>query len=396
MALSDLSVYVHLPICPSRCDYCDFYSETVTPDAAPRLQSGLVDRLLAEATAWFQGPAPEGLDLGDARVATIYIGGGSPTFLGADQLERLLSGLRRRLPIGPEVEWTLESHPQELSPEILHLAHSAGVNRLSLGIQSFHAEGLRLIGRRHPGSVSLKDLTFLLAGRQSSLSVDVIGEMPGQTPERLAGDLESALELGAEHVSVYPLSWPGDSPRGPDPRGRLGYPDFDAWEVAEGVLLPEGFHRYEVSSFARPGAECRHSLAYWRLDPYLGIGPGGVGTIPLEAHQRRSDRWTLRTTGISPISAYLAAPNLPAVSVEAQSKRVAFFERLMMGFRLTEGLDPGGLREEFGEELVELLQDSLSDYVDSHIDADDRRLRCTSVGRRNLDAMLRDLTKIMD
>jgi oxygen-independent coproporphyrinogen-3 oxidase len=351
---------------------------------------------LSEARAWLEGPPLEDIDLRGAKVATVYIGGGSPTFLGPQELERLLVGLRHTLPTTPDVEWTLESHPQELSPEIVQVAKGAGVSRLSIGVQSFDAQGLEVIGRRHPAAGSFAELKRLVSGWHGGLSVDFIGERPGQTAGGLAEDLRLSLQLGADHVSVYPLSWPSEPRRCADPRDRLGYPDFDAWEIAEGILPAEGFRRYEVSNFAKPGSECRHSLAYWRLQPYLGIGPGAVGTLPLPDRSRRSHRWTIRCAGITPLSAYLASPERPAVAVERQSKRVAFFERIMMGLRLSDGLELVPLRAEFGDELPALLEEATAEHRGSHLEANEERLWCTPAGRRNLDAILRDLTEIMD
>jgi oxygen-independent coproporphyrinogen III oxidase len=402
LAGSDLSVYLHLPVCPSRCDYCDFYSERLTPEERDATGAALVDRILADTEAWLESPYLE--HLGGVQVKTVYLGGGSPTYLRAETLGRLLSGLERRLPCVPGAEWSVESHPADLTPEIVEMLEGSAVNRLSLGVQSFDGETLSLIGRRDPEASDPAVLGRVLRCWSGTISVDLIGERPGQSAGGLREDLETAVGLGARHLSVYPLSWPPSSPSsGPDPRERLGYPDFDAWEVTERTLGDAGFLRYEVSNFAQPGFECRHSIAYWRMAPYLGIGPGAVGTLPYPPETRGDERWTLRTTGLQPIAAFLGATVAPAVHLETQTKKEALFERHMMGLRLAEGLSLGEIGREFGEDAVErvlavagpsLDRGLLELLVDSA--GSDRRLRCLPEGRLRLDEVLRELINIIE
>lgn len=402
MAVSDLSVYVHLPVCPSRCDYCDFYSETVTPGERETAVTLLVDRILSDTEAWMEAGYLKGL--GDLRISTVYLGGGSPTYSGAPALRRLIDGLALRLPTLPDAEWSVESHPLELTEEIVEALSASSATRLSLGVQSFDAETLRLIGRRDTGASDPHRLGRTLRGWSGTLSVDLIGERPEQTVAGLRDDLKIALDLGARHLSVYPLCWPLSwPPSGPDPREELGYPDFDAWEVAEKVLGDSGFVRYEVSNFARPGFECRHSIAYWRMAPHIGIGPGAVGTLPCSSERRTEEAWTFRTTGIQPIAAFLGATETPAIRLETQSKREALFERLMMGLRLSEGLSLGAIGREFGEDalagILTTVRPSLHEGLLEEIDGsggNDRRLRCLPEGRLRLDEILRALITIME
>lgn len=402
MAGSDLSVYVHLPLCPSRCHYCDFYSETVACQELKSTGARLVDRILADTEAWLESPYLD--HPGGYRVTTVYLGGGSPTYFGAETLGGLLTGLERRLPTVPETEWSVESHPVDLTPEVVEVLEGSEVNRLSLGVQSFEPETLRLIGRRDPEASEPDALGRTLRGWSGTISVDLIGERPGQSAAGLRRDITAAVSLGARHVSVYPLSWPDESPGGkPDPRERLGYPEFDAWEVAEKTLGDAGFLRYEVSNFARSGFECRHSLAYWRMAPYVGIGPGAVGTLPYPAESRGEERWTLRASGIQPVAAYLRATETPAITLETQSKKKALFERLMMGLRLTEGLSLEAIGREFGKDALGRVATSIRPYLDEGLleevalfGGSDHRLRCLPAGRLRLDEVLRGIINLMD
>ncbi len=403
MAGSDLSVYVHLPLCPARCDYCDFYSETVASTELKATGARLVDRILADTEGWLESPYLD--HPGGYRIDTVYLGGGSPTYLGAETLGRLLTGLGRRLPTVPGVEWSVESHPADLTPEVIEVLEGSEVKRLSLGVQSFDAKTLRLIGRRDPEASDPKALGRTLRGWSGTISVDLIGERPGQSAAGLRRDLETALSLGARHVSVYPLSWPGGKP---DPRERLGYPQFDAWEVAEKTLADAGFLRYEISNYARPGFECRHSLAYWRMAPYVGIGPGAVGTLPYPEATRNEERWTLRASGIQPIAAFLRATETPAISLETQTKGEALFERLMMGLRVTEGLSLKAIGREFGEDAAGRVVACVRPYLDDGVleevklsevelsGGTDHRLRCFPGGRLRLDEVLRGVINLMD
>lgn len=402
MAVSELSLYVHLPICPSRCDYCDFYSEAIGPGERETTGALLVGRILADTEAWLESPFLE--HLGEIGITTVYLGGGSPTYLGPDTLGRLLDGLARRLPTAPGAEWSVESHPIDLSREIVAVLEGSPVTRLSLGVQSFDTQTLLLIGRRDPEASDPESLARVLTGWSGTLSVDLIGERPGQSAPGLRRDLETALGLGARHLSVYPLSWPGRGIGGrPDPRDRLGYPDFDAWEIAEDTLGAAGFQRYEVSNFAEPGFECRHSVAYWRMAPYLGVGPGAVGTIPYPPGTRREERWTLRSTGIQPIAAFLNSAETPGIRIETQNKRESLFERFMMGLRLTEGVSLGALGREFGASALEGVKRALGPFLDMGLLEElevtgegDRRLRCVPEGRLRLDEILRELTNIIE
>ncbi len=390
MDVSELSVYVHVPLCPARCNYCDFYSETVTPARRGPLSDALLDAILAESAAWFDSE----------RVSTVYIGGGSPTYIGPERLQRLLDGLAHRLVTSATLEWSVECHPAELTPEIVCVLEESEANRLSIGVQSFEAETLELIGRRDAAASDPERISAALSGWSGELSVDLIGERPGQSAAGFRHDLETAIALGARHVSVYPLSWPdGDS----DPRERLGYPEFDAWAVAEEVLGDAGLARYEVSNFARPGFECRHSLAYWRMAPYVGIGPGAVGTLPVPAENRRPEAWTVRTTGLEPAAAFINADKRPAVTRELQTKSEALFEKLMMGLRLSEGISLDAIGEEFGDGARSSILTAIRPYREDGLLEDtreavagDRRIRCLPDGRLRLDEILRGFMDIIE
>ncbi len=395
-----MSLYVHIPVCPQRCDYCDFYSETGTPPPTVRR---LIETICDEIETWFKA-------LGTTEVATVYIGGGSPTSIGAEPLALLLQGIERILPpTGSVREWTVESHPGDLEDDILSVLLSSEVSRLSLGVQSFH-EGLRrLIGRRGAPAALQTGLDAVRQRWSRALSIDLIGEIPSERAEEFGEDLARAVATGADHISIYPLGWPGtaerrwNTPERPDPRTLADEAQFDCWRMAEAFLEGEGYLRYEVSSFARKGRECRHSLVYWHMHPYLGVGPGAVGTLPFVASRRTEESWSMRTEVPASVAGYLGMdPSLAIRSRgEGVSKGEALFERLMMGLRLLEGVSINAVALEFGKgaagRILELIREPMGrGHIERFETGRDDRIRYTPSGINYLDTTLRDLLEIKD
>ncbi len=279
-------VYVHVPFCRAKCDYCDFVSAAAgdQPDAA------LLDRYLAGLAAEWER---ERAALGGRRLLTLYLGGGTPSLLGPERLEHVLALFRPSLTAGAEV--TVETNPEDVDAAFVAWARRARV-RVSLGVQSFVAEQRAALGRR-ANSDPAEAIARLRHGTVANLSVDLIFAIPGQTAADLTADSEALLRLRPEHISWYEL---GVAPGTPLAR-RLGVGAASAAPTA-GLLRDDdsraamyrrivrtlsraGYSWYEVSNFALPGRRARHNLAYWRARPYLGLGPGAVSTVGTE-------RWT--------------------------------------------------------------------------------------------------------
>jgi len=317
------SLYVHVPFCRHKCHYCDFYSIV---DSADR-QDAFVDRLTAELAAL----AP----LADT-LRTVFVGGGTPTLLGPHLWERILDCLHHHYRL-TDAEFTVECNPETSSAALFGVLAGGGVNRISIGAQSFDRRLLAVLERRHePASVG-RTVDLARAAGIDRLSVDMIYAIPGQSPADWARDLRAALGLGLEHLSAYTLTYePNTAMTRRLELGQFEPADEDTelamMRMAEHAAEACGLTRYEVSNFARPGRACRHNLAYWRQEPWLAAGPSASGHL---------GGWRWKNT--PRLGEYLdsarAGPLPPVVDVEPPDPRRALAERIMTGLRLDEGLD---------------------------------------------------------
>ncbi|HPA18870.1 MAG TPA: radical SAM family heme chaperone HemW [Verrucomicrobiae bacterium] len=321
-------LYIHVPFCPRVCPYCAFY---VVP--ADRRKSGpLVEALLAELR--FRERASE------IRPRTIYLGGGTPSALSTGDLARLIGGLGDRA--GGAVEFTIEVNPTTLSPEKAGLLRSLGVNRASLGAQSFDVGALATLGRQHGPERIRRTFEILRGAGFGNIGVDLIHGVPGQAEDSWWETLDEALGLHPEHLSAYGLTYEEDTPF----FDRLAAGEWVRDEALEirlflgtrRILEGAGYVPYEVSNFALPGFESEHNLAYWRGRDYLGLGPSAVSTIG-------GRRW--RTA--ADLGQYLAAADSgewPEEEVEYLDEDLRRRERMMFGLRTREGVDGAGFEEE--------------------------------------------------
>ncbi len=267
-----LALYVHLPWCGSKCPYCDFNSHALR--GAPP-ESEYVDALLADLDQ-------ELAYAGGRALETIFIGGGTPSLFSARSIDRLLAGIRARVPCGPEVEITMEANPGSAEYAKFAAFRDAGVNRLSIGIQTFQPALLAALGRAHSRDDALRAARAARAAGFDNFNLDLMYGLPGQAPEQANDDVATAIELGARHLSFYQLTIEPDTPFYRHPPE---LPEDDhIWSMqraGEARLADAGFRHYEVSAFAVPGRECAHNLNYWRFGDYLGIGAGAHGKVTL-------------------------------------------------------------------------------------------------------------------
>lgn len=317
-----VGVYVHVPFCLRKCPYCDFASWPL----GERDPSGYVDLVLREAEARHSEAA------GD--LATLYIGGGTPTALPAGELARLVRGLLTLLAPTAETEVTLEANPATIDRRYAEELLCAGANRLSIGVQSFDAETLRTLGRAHGVAEAVAALE--VARGFPRWSLDLILAVPGSPPERDEADAVRALELGARHVSAYCLSFEEGTPFGAARNeGRLvPLAEGDEAERLERVaaaLAQGGLARYEVSNWASEGEESRHNLGYWRGVPYVGLGAGAHSWDGSSRSWNHADPLAYR--------AALEAGNSAVAGREAIGPRERFLERLMLALRTREGAE---------------------------------------------------------
>lgn len=276
------ALYIHVPFCAQRCLYCDFKTQAVSPDD-PRISS-YVDSLIGA----IRKASREG-ELGS--IDTVYLGGGTPSYLGNKNLSNILYTLSLSMHLTPEVECTLEANPESFTEAMAKDLWALGVNRLSFGVQSFNDDLLISIGRIHTSRRAVEAIQQAQI-RFENISIDLMCGLPGQTREMFLNDLATAVDLGVTHVSVYPLTLEEGTPLSAlVDQGILPEPDsdlqVDMMQDAARYLTQAGFHRYEVASYARPGFESRHNSAYWTGIPYLGLGPGAVTMMQDETSRVR-------------------------------------------------------------------------------------------------------------
>ena len=276
------ALYLHLPFCVKRCAYCDFTTAAM-PSSSPEIDAYVEDLCLQ-----IRRKAKEG-EL--AQIDTVYLGGGTPSHVGLARRSMLLYTLSLSLRLEPDVVCTMEANPESLTENMVRDVWALGVNRLSLGVQSFDDAVLRTLGRPHSAD-DARVAVRTARTRFTNVSVDLMCGIPGQSEESFAESVRTAVSLGVAHVSVYPLTI---EPHTPFDRavlsGELPEPDEDVqaaqMEAAERILGKAGFVRYEVASYAKPGFECRHNISYWSGVAYLGLGKSAVTMTQNEERRMR-------------------------------------------------------------------------------------------------------------
>ena len=373
------AIYVHWPFCQSKCPYCDFNSHVREAVDEARWRRALLVELdhYAAETA--------GRTLG-----SVFFGGGTPSLMAPKTVGALIERIAERWPLTPEVEITLEANPGSVEAEKFAGFAAAGVNRLSLGVQALNDADLRFLGRRHDLGEALAALE--LASRHfPRWSFDLIYARPGQTPAAWEAELERALALTGEHLSVYQLTIEANTAfEGAERRGELALPPEEAaealFELTQARLAAAGLPAYEISNHAKPGAECRHNLVYWRGGDYLGIGPGAHGRLTLgderfaTRQHRAPEAWL---AGVE--AAGHATRERRALGPEERRE-----ELLLMGLRLTDGISRARFRAALGEDIETALDPQrLARLTDGgFLVLDDAGLRVTPAGRLRLNAVL--------
>ena len=316
LQLPPLSLYIHFPWCVAKCPYCDFNSHALN-GALP--EDRYIDALIADLE----------LDLPRVwgrTVSSIFMGGGTPSLFSAAAMDRLLSAIRARLNLVPGAEITLEANPGTVEHDRFEAYREAGINRVSLGIQSFNDRHLKRLGRIHSGGEAERAIAAVLEAGFDNFNLDLMWALPGQGVDEALDDLNRALAFEPPHVSHYQLTIEPNTVFAARPPV---LPDEDqAWDMQEACaecLSAAGFQAYEVSAWARPGAMSRHNLNYWRFGDYLGIGAGAHGKITLPAEER-----ILRTRRKSHPRPYLNA--LADLSFIAEERSVELSDRVFEYF----------------------------------------------------------------
>lgn len=357
-------LYVHVPFCRRKCDYCAFYS-------IPSLEPGLIETYLTglQKEAFLRSKdAPDG-------VSSLFIGGGTPTALPEEGLRRMLEILGQAFRLEDNCEQSVEANPGTLNQEKLQILSRAGINRISLGAQSFSEELLRGLGRIHRVQEIKEGVRMARAAGFKNLNLDLMFGLPGQTFPMWQKTLLEAAALAPEHLSLYALSLEERTPLAERYAAHLVHPaapshpsrpalplpgddiqaDMYGWAVEQ--LTKAGYVHYEVSNFALPGRECRHNLAVWRGEDYLGLGPGAVSTLRGVRGRNVED--------VVGYAGYLAQDALPQdpVDVEVLSPGELRGERVILGLRLREGVSLNAFRADFGVDLRDSYPEVLERYL---------------------------------
>jgi oxygen-independent coproporphyrinogen-3 oxidase len=345
-------IYVHIPFCARKCGYCDFYS-VVAGEEAHEEFLGLVAREAELVAREFPAAAREPSD-------TVYLGGGTPTVLGAERLVRLLALLRDRFPVADGSEISVEANPGTVSAADLARLREGGFTRLSIGVQSFHPGTLAALGRIHTVEEVRTAYRDARKARFDSVGFDLIFGNPGQSVEDWRSDLDRAVTFLPDHISAYALSpEPGTPVHAAISRGESTLPPDEEvagmYESARETLAAAGYRHYEISNFSRPGKECRHNRKYWEREGYLGLGPSAHGLLfPGEAAPLG-----IRTANPPSLTEYarrLREGRLPWADFTASDREDAWKEFLLFGLRLAEGVSLAEGEKRYGPPPVELRE----------------------------------------
>lgn len=368
-----LSLYVHIPWCLRKCPYCDFNSHELRgalPEA-DYIAALIADLEQALPLVWGR------------RISSIFFGGGTPSLLSPVGLEQLISAIRARLPVHPEAEITLEANPGATEFDAFEGFRAAGINRLSIGVQSFNPTHLKALGRIHDDRAARRAIAC--ATRVfDRVNLDLMVGLPGQTCEQARQDLETALAFGPTHLSAYQLTLEPNTAFAAAPPP-LPDPDLcaDMQDALENRLAVAGFLHYETSAFARPGHECRHNLNYWTFGDYLGLGAGAHSKLTLPDHILRQMRWKHPGRYLDQVRA--GAP----VQEENRVEDAALpFEFMMNALRLNQGFDSALFVRHTGlafERIEAILQRAEQDGM---ISRTARHIAPTRLGQRFLNRLL--------
>ncbi len=358
---ADLALYIHWPFCVSKCPYCDFNSHVRESVDVSAWEAALLADMAYEAQQAPRRP-----------LTSIFFGGGTPSLMPPALVGKLIAAAEQHWGFAPDIEITLEANPSSVEAARFANLAAAGVNRVSLGLQAFEDATLHLLGRAHNGA---EGLAALAVAQQhfARVNFDLIYALPGQTLAQWAADLRRALALGTTHLSLYQLTIePGTrfetlvrtgelSPKDPDEAAEF-------YELTAEMTAAAGLPRYEISNHAAPGAESRHNLAYWRYGDYLGIGPG--------AHGRRQGIATLRHRKPENFLNAVTRNGHGAQSEDALSPAEQAREALLMGLRLSEGVDLGHIARKSGQPrdtlvnttaISNLARHGLMNQMDDHL-----------------------------
>ena len=372
-------IYIHIPFCKQRCTYCDFYTEV-----APQFIPVLIDSIIRELNIRKDY-------LGNSQVSTIYFGGGTPSILSNEQFLLIFDAIYKLFTVAENAEITFEANPDDLTPEFLASLHELPFNRISIGIQSFDDKDLKRINRRHTSKQAVEAVKNAQKAGFGNISIDLIYGLPFQTMEAWGDQLDIALSLQIQHISAYGLTYEeGTVLWKQRENGKIEVVDDLVMNEMYLLLLDKikikGFEAYEISNFALPGYQSRHNSAYWKQEPYLGIGPSA------HSYDVVSRQWN-----IASITDYIKAINSNSVFYEREelSLNDRYNDFVMVSLRTSEGLDVKIMEKDFGHELAEYCLQNIKTFIDSEqVYYSDGKLRLTAEGIQISNLILIQLMKV--
>ncbi|MEM1112588.1 MAG: radical SAM family heme chaperone HemW [Pseudomonadota bacterium] len=375
--LPPLGLYVHLPWCEKKCPYCDFNSHELTASRDSALpEREYIRQLLSDLER-------EAAALSNRLIQTLFIGGGTPSLFSAEAIKALMSGIAQRIPLAANLEATMEANPGSAEAEKFAGFRDAGINRLSIGVQSFQDDKLAALGRIHNGEQALAAIEAARAAGFASFNIDLMHGLPGQDDASAAADLHQAMASGAPHVSWYQLTLEPNTvfhkqpPELPE-ENLLG----DIQARGEGLLAGAGFRQYEVSAYARSGFECRHNLNYWYFGDYIGIGAGAHGKLT------HADGRILRYSKTRKPADYLQAQGIAATGQRQLQESEIPGEFVMNALRLSRGFSLALFERHTGMERA-VLAETVARLVERELLLEEGGIvRASALGARYLDAVV--------
>lgn len=373
-----MELYIHIPFCVKKCAYCDFLSFP----ADGKTQQAYIQALLKELDFY-------GKKYRDRVITTIYIGGGTPSWLSEDEIRAVMGQVTKSFQLAREAEVTIECNPGTITDQKFMVYRQIGINRLSIGLQSAHNEELKILGRIHTWEQFLKTYEMARKHGFSNINIDLMSSLPGQTPEIFVDSLYKVLRLKPEHISAYSLIIEKGTPfydlyKFDAVKQKAGMQteslptedeEYQTTKLTQQILRQEGYHWYEISNFAKPGYECRHNIGYWQRVDYLGVGIGAASLIDNIRYSNTSDIYTymkevecLREGLFQNVGEDGSSlDEVPAVNLHVSAERISrnaqMEEFMFLGLRMIEGVYRDDFTKAFGipievvyGEILEQLQ----------------------------------------
>jgi len=360
------SLYIHIPFCEKKCFYCSF---VVSVGQAQRID------------AYLQALEQEAVGYKGQKVGTVYVGGGTPTFMNEPQLERLVSMIRNHFSCVGNREWTIEANPEGMTPLKAKKLKSLGFNRVSLGVQSFDNTFLKYLGRNHDSSKAKQAFFILREAGFANINIDLMFSYPQQTQKDLEKDVAEALILNSEHISLYSLTIEENSRfhiQKIQPLKEERQAELYRYVIKR--LEGQGFKQYEVSNFAKPGQESQHNLHYWQGGEYIGLGIG--------AHSYLQSRRSWNVTRLMDYLDRMERGANPMDGFEELTTDEKLKERLLFGLRMNGGVNMSQLEERYRCRFPEETRTMISDFIrEGFLDTEDEDIKATDKGRLVLDEL---------